>query len=141
MNHLDSKTSQYAPDANAQSRELSRGAIGLTIPRTIGITAGIVALAASSDPLVALVICLTLWFAGLLMRWPARVLSRHLRYPLSQIRSFYDVHLWTVGALLLMMLLFQHEIIRSAPFWLLMAILWYHLFRLFDRSWLRRSPG
>lgn len=103
---------------------------GRTIARMIGVTIGVLVLAASADPFGALVVCLTFWLAGLLVRWPLKVLNLTAYISRLGFKSLWEIHLWATVLLLLIMVLFQQETTHSVQFWLLLTACGYHLSRL-----------
>lgn len=105
------------------------GVDGRSIARMIGVTIGVLVLATSSDPLIALVLCLTFWLAGMLLRWPAKVLQVDRVFPRFGFKSVWDMHLWTAVLLLLIMVLFQQQTVASVQFWLLLTAVGYHISR------------
>lgn len=120
-NHLiDQYQSQNQPILNSDN--------GIRIvARMVGISAGVLALATFSDPVAALVLCLTFWLALLLLRWPVKVMALNHLLPLKGKHSIGDTHLWIAVTLLLLVAICQQPISSSVQFWLLLAAVGYHI--------------
>lgn len=127
-----------------ENTEAERPYDGTMLARMLGVTAGVVALGLSSDPVSALAICLTFWMAGLLMRWPATVFglgevnSSHGKHAhtgyFSNFRTLWSLHLWSVVILVVLTILLQPALATSVQFWLLLAAVGYHILRVQSKS-------
>lgn len=101
--------------------------MGRNVPRSVGVTLGVLALAGFSDPFAALVLCLTTWMALLLLRWPLKVMAAHGIQFGVRLQLESKIHMWLTILVLFVVVLTERSLGGQLQFWLLVSAVGYHL--------------